>query len=418
MNEDTLLVRVDDRTLFDEEVLVGTIHRARAHGNEAISFAYDPKYLARSDRVELDPSLPLYAGRQYAPDGGLFGAFRDCSPDRWGRVLMERREANEAETQARDRRRLTEWDFLIGVSDTTRHGAVRLQRPDPPYAYVDEREVTVPPVTSLRELEALAQRVEDGRPVDRDEEERWLAQLVAPGSSLGGARPKATFREVDGSLWVAKFPSTEDRYDQGAWEVMTSILARAAGIEMSETKAVKLGSRYRTFVSRRFDRVAQARRLYASAMTLLGAHDGASASYLELAEAIQDVGDVQQIDDQLSRLYRRIVFSILVANRDDHLRNHGFFRTRSGWILSPAFDINPNPDKSEHALAIDETSPSPSVRRLRSTREYYRLTDAKAEAVEQEVRAAVKTWPDVATRLRISRDEQSRLSALLDPERT
>ncbi len=417
MSEDALLVRVDDHALFGEEVLVGTIYRSHAHGNEAISFAYDAEYLARPDRVELDPSLPLYAGRHYASEGGVFGVFRDCSPDRWGRVLMERREANDAEAQGRDVRRLTEWDFLVGVNDATRHGALRFQRSDPPHGYVDDRGTTVPPVTSLPELEDLARKIEEGRPVERSEEERWLAQLVAPGSSLGGARPKATFREVDGSLWIAKFPSQEDRYDQGAWEAMTLVLARAAGIEVAEVKAVQLGSRYRTFVSRRFDRDAQTRRLYVSAMTLLGARDGASSSYLDIAEAIQDLGDAEQIDDQLARLYRRIVFSILVANRDDHLRNHGFFRQLSGWILSPAFDINPNPDKDEHALAIDETNPSPSVRRLRSTREFYRLSDAKAESIEQEVRAAVRAWPDIATRLRVRQEEQRQLAALLDPDR-
>jgi len=411
-----LQVVLDDDSLAPPETVVGTLFRERDRGHEVVSFTYDLAYLAAPSRIEIDPELPLHPGRHYAPPGRLFGVFRDSSPDRWGRVLMERREAMEAKQEGRRRRRLSEWDFLAGVDDSTRHGAMRLRRTDGVRQYADDRARSVPPFSRLRELQDLANRLEQHDVHDTDEVAQWLSQLVAPGSSLGGTRPKASFSAEDGSLWIAKFPSNEDRHEQGAWEHLASVLARRAGILMPESRLVRLGLRHRTFTARRFDRETGSRRLYVSAMTLLCRNDGEQASYLEVAEALQLRGAADRIAEQLAQLYRRIVFSILVGNRDDHLRNHGFLREANGWVLSPAFDINPNPHKTHHALAIDEADPTPSVRSLRSTRGLYRLTEERALAIETEVRAAVRPWAGVAEDLGISRAELQRLAAVLDAD--
>jgi serine/threonine-protein kinase HipA len=306
---------------------------------------------------------------------------------------------------------------LAGVDDATRHGALRLRRTDGPRDYVDDRDRKVPPFSALRELEHVANMLEREDADDRPELVQWLSQLVAPGSSLGGTRPKASFLAEDGSLWIAKFPTSDDRYDQGAWEQLASILARSAGIDVPDSRLVRLGSRHRTFAARRFDRAGTSRRLYASAMTLAGRTDGEQASYLDIAEAIQLRGAADQIAEQLAELYRRVAFSILVANRDDHLRNHGVLREATGWALSPAFDINPSPYKVDHALAIDEADPAPSVGNLRSTREFYRLTEDDALAIEAEVRTSVKAWAAVADALGIPRAEQQQLGALVDADR-
>lgn len=409
---DTLDVMLDDRSL-GPLTKVGTLSRESKRANEVISFAYDAGYLAQAWCVALDPELPLHPGRQYptAPRS-LFGVFRDTAPDRWGRVLMERREAHEAKHAGRPRHRLTEWDFLTGVSDSTRLGALRLCEIGPIPRFIDDGNLTVPPFARLRELERIA--------LDFDREdaeyEQWLVQLIAPGSSLGGARPKASVVDESGQLWLAKFPASDDRHDVGAWEAFAAALARTAGIDTSDHRLLKLTSRYHTYAVKRFDRDGDARRLYASAMTLLCENDGAQRSYIDIAEAIQMYGDPACIEVDLAQLYRRIAFSILVANRDDHLRNHGFLRVPNGWRLSPVFDVNPSPYKADHALAIDEDDPTPSIAHLHGTHPYYRLTAAAATRMEDEVRAAVRDWPRVATFVGISAAEQRQLADIIDPD--
>lgn len=417
MSDDALQVVLADRTLVAQDTVVGTLFRERSRGQEVISFSYDAEYLASPASIPIDPELPLHAGRLYADADRLFGVFRDSSPDRWGRVLMERREGYEANQAGRVPHRLSEWDFLVGVDDATRHGALRLRSVDDPSRFHDDRDQAVPPFSRLRELQAFATKLEQGGDGTPAELNRWLSQLVAPGSSLGGARPKATFLAEDGSLWIAKFPANGDRYDQGAWEHLTLDLARRAGVQTPRSQLLSLGPRHRTFAARRFDRESGSRRLYASAMTLLLRNDGEDASYIDIAEALQLQGAADRIDQQLAQLYRRIVFHVLVGNRDDHLRNHGFLREPQGWVLSPAFDINPSPYKSVHALAIDEADPTPSVANLHATRDLYRLTDEDARDIEVEVRAAVRAWPELAAAHQIVRSEQGQLAAIIDPDR-
>jgi serine/threonine-protein kinase HipA len=410
-------VVLDDGVL-GPAVTVGMLQRERRGSAEAISFAYDRDYLAQRRGVAIDPELHLLPGHSYpVRSHSLFGVFRDTAPDRWGRMLMERREAIEAREAGRRVRHLTEWDFLIGVSDLTRMGALRLRCTEPPHAFVDNRDRSAPPATRLRELEAIARALSRDDAEDRPEYTQWLAQLVAPGTSLGGARPKASFSAEDGNLWLAKFPAHDDRRDVGAWEYLAWRLARDAGVEVPDAKLLRFGRGYRSFAVQRFDRADGSRRLYASAMTLLGFKDGDGGSYLDIAQAIQTHGDPATLADDLAQMYRRVVFSILVGNRDDHLRNHGFLRTRDGWRLAPAFDVNPNPDKREHALAIDQDDPTPSVRHLHATHPYYRLSAARATAIEQEVRDAAARWNTVARELKLARTAQDQLGAVIDEKR-
>lgn len=388
---------LDDASLCDAPSRVATLMRAAQRGREVVRLRYDATWLARSDSAfAIDPELPLTKG-DFFPRAGqaLFGVLRDLAPDRWGRVLMERRETEEARSANRAARRLTDWDFLVGVNDVGRLGALRLRDPLTS-RWLDHRAPGVPAATRLRELEAAARAIDAGDAESHAQYSDWLRLLVVPGSSLGGARPKASFLDADGSLWLAKFPSRDDRRDVGAWEYVAHELARRAGVDVPNSRLERFGSPHRSFCVARFDRSGVSRRMYASAMTLLQRNDGDTASYLELAEALQLQGDAEHLESDLRQLYRRIAFSILIANRDDHLRNHGFLRGATGWRLAPAFDLNPSPEKSEHALAIDETDPRPSLDTLRSTARFYRLSSARAAQIEHEVSAAVETWRELA----------------------
>ena len=245
----------------------------------------------------------------------------------------------------------------------------------------------------------------------------WLRQLIVPGTSLGGARPKASYLAEDGSLWLAKFPASEDRRDVGLWEFLAHRLAIRSGVDRPPAARFRFSDRGHTFAAQRFDRQGSSRRLYASAMTLLQHADGDAGSYLEIAEAIEQVGVPREIRTDLAQLYRRILFSILVGNRDDHFRNHGFLRAPGGWRLSPAFDINPNPDKDEHSLCIDATDPRPLSQSLVATREYYRLNASQAAMIEGEVRKAVAGWRQEASALGVGAGEISVLQGVVDPDR-
>jgi serine/threonine-protein kinase HipA len=288
-------------------------------------------------------------------------------------------------------------------------GALRLVRPSDG-VFLDDQPLTVPPVARLRELEHWASEVEQGLP-DVDSEEQWIAMLVAPGSSLGGARPKANYREEDGSLWIAKFPSREDRHDLGAWEHVVARLAARGGIDVPESGLRRLGSPYRTYCARRFDRDAGSRRLYASAMTLSGRQDNEDgASYLDIVQAIESFGDPAAIGEDLRQLFRRLVFNVLISNHDDHLRNHGFLRTAAGWRLAPAFDVNPSPHTQEHSLAIDGTLRIPSLGLVRETAGFYRLRAAEAAAIVEQVQTAVVGWRAEATAGGLAREEVERMA--------
>lgn len=396
---------------------VGVLRHERSVLGEVVRFSYSNTWLEETpDAFPIDPELPLFAGDQFpGTPRGLFGIFRDASPDRWGRVLMERREAHQARSDKRRPRHLGEWEFLLGVSDTSRMGALRLRELGGEQRFLDERFPEVPPAARLRELEGIARKIDEPDSEERPEYARWLNQLIAPGSSLGGGRPKATFVEVDGSPWIAKFPGQQDRFDVGLWEYFAHQLARRAGIAVPEARLLKLGSAHHTFAVRRFDRDRGRRRLYASAMTMLLRSDGDTASYLEIAQALQDHGHPETIEADLAELYRRIIFNVLVGNRDDHLRNHGFLRNKRGFRIAPAFDMNPNPDKNEHALALDEASSAPTIAGVRRTREFYRLSSPSAGQIEDDVRAAFEDWRSLAKSYGIERREIAVLETVINP---
>jgi serine/threonine-protein kinase HipA len=402
------------------ETLIGYLTIATGRGGDAIRFDYDDNWLASKTALppfDLEPMLGAFPGPHHPPaNNRLFGIFRDTSPDRWGRVLMERREVQRAKAEARPVRTLFEWDFLLGVADEGRMGALRLRNPET-REFVADSEFPVPPATRLRELETIVAELEKAGAEDQPEYTAWLMQLTAPGTSLGGARPKASYIDTDGSMWLAKFPASDDRRDIGLWEYLAAELAGKCGVVMPDSRTLKFSNRGHTFAVERFDRVGESRRLYASAMTLSGKSEGDAASYLDIVEVIETQGEKGRIAADLEQLYRRILFSILIGNRDDHLRNHGFLRGRSGWMLSPAFDINPNPDKAEHALAIDEADPTPTSATLIASRDYYRMNLARARKIEDEIRGVVAGWKDEAARLGIARQEIAALDPVIVPGR-
>ncbi len=374
------------------------------------SFEYTEAWLSSVLAISIDPQLDLVEGEQHSRDGRGFGVFADSAPDRWGRVLMERREIKSAADQKRACVRMNDMFFMLGVNDFTRSGALRFRSP-PDRVFLDNGPLPARPVTDLRELAMVAKKLDGPRPEDLPEYEQWLSMLVAPGTSLGGARPKATYTGPDGALWLAKFPGHNDTYDWGSWEYLVHRLARSAKVDMPEADRLHLGDRYWTYAVKRFDRVAgvggapHARRMYASAMTLTERHDSqAGGSYLHVVQALEDNGGTGLSDD-LRQLFRRAVFNLFVGNRDDHLRNHGFLLSPSGWRLAPAFDINPSPVKSHHALTWDGASDASSLEPLLNTAGFYRLDAREASAIVEEVRGVVSGWRDLARELDLPKVE-------------
>lgn len=390
-------------------ILVGKLYSETLRGKEVFSFENDSNWLANKKNRVLDPDLSLFSGKHYLPVGkSNFGIFLDSSPDRWGRMLMRRREAINARLEHRSIKTLTETDYLLGVYDGTRMGALRFKL-SPDGEFMDNnKSMATPPWASVRDLEYATLQIEKDDIKDDAEYEKWLNMLMAPGSSLGGARPKANILYKDGTLWIAKFPSGHDTKDMGAWEAVTFELARMCGIEMAESKAQKFGSRHHVFLTKRFDRVGNNRIHFASAMTLLGYTDGADSaqgvSYLELAEwIIQNCNNVSQ---NLEQLWRRIVFNIAVSNCDDHLRNHGFLLTQKGWTLSPAFDINPDEYGTGLKLNISENDNSLDFELALSTSGYFGIDGVKANEIVNQTKKVVSNWKQLATKYGISRSEQ------------
>jgi serine/threonine-protein kinase HipA len=415
-----LQVWIDDESLGGS-ALVGGLSKTESRTGDTVSFEYDPNWLANAGPVAafpLDHELHVGAGQQYARAGAnaLSGAFQDCSPDRWGKRLMDRREAIEAREEGRKTRNLRAWDYLVGVNDESRMGALRLVDPESKH-YVDDHPLSAPPITELRRLEAIAAHVERGDADLSDEMVRWIKQIVAPGASLGGARPKLSFRDQAGQLWLAKFPSTNDRVNVGHWEFLTYQLALDAGIDMPQARLMQLSDRGHTYAVQRFDRTPSSRRMFSSAMTQLDATESEGHSYLDLVQVIETSGTSTQIARDLEQLFRRVLFNILIGNRDDHLRNHGFLRTGDGWQLSPAFDLNPNLDKDHHVLAINDRDSSPDSRLLLATADYYRLAKKAVGAVADSVRTAVRGWETHARALGAPRSEIAQMQAVIDPDR-
>ncbi len=352
-------------------------------------------------------------GIQYAPHGQEnFGLFLDSSPDRWGRFLMNRREAIVAREEKRKERKLLESDYLLGVYDEHRMGALRF-RTNPKGPFLDgNKKYASPPWVSLRELEHASLELEKRDVENNPSYSKWLGMLIAPGGSLGGARPKASVADQNHHLWIAKFPSSNDIHDIGAWEMVVNQLAEKAKIHVPQTKIDKFNSHYHTFLSKRFDRNDKGERIhFASAMTLLQRSDGddasTGASYLELAQFMIKHG--ARPEEDLEQLWRRIVFYIGVSNVDDHLRNHGFILRHDGWILSPAYDINPNPLGDGLKLNISESDNSQDIALAKEVAEYFRIDSDRASKIIQEIFKVIKNWRVVASALGLSPKEQHQM---------
>ncbi len=406
-----------DLERFQKPVTMGWLRRQAARSGDVFSFEYARTWLERTDAFAFDPDLTLAQGRQYPPsDRELFGIFLDSSPDRWGRVLMQRREALRARREGRRPGALSEWDFLLGVHDETRLGALRFRR-GPGFPFLDaDPQQAAPPIASLRKLQAASLAFEEYGDNDAHPElERWLSQLFAPGTSLGGARPKACVRDDNGALCMAKFPSRKDTRDIGAWELVANRLATRAGIVVPEARGLRLpGSSYTTFLSKRFDRTPDHDRIpFVSAMTLTQRIDGEpGASYLELVDLLQSRGAATAADCR--QLFRRVVFSILIHNTDDHLRNHGFFIDTRGLRLSPAFDLNPSTESHDLSLAINELETRCDVAIALEACGDYGLAKTEAETILDEVRGSVGRWRTEATALGISRWQQEEMAAAFE----
>ena len=406
-----MLVYADWKELGGAQ-LMGTLRSEQLRGREVFSFAYDRGWLKKSSALLLDPDLSWFSGEQYNKEAKTnFGMFMDSSPDRWGRVLMQRKEALLAKRGDRKVRTLFESDYLLGVSDINRMGALRFRLDKDGPFLDDDQAMAVPPFTSLRSLEEASLRLEQEDIKNDADLAKWLNLLMAPGSSLGGARPKASVMDPRGQLWIAKFPSNKDDRDMGGWEAVAANLAVKAGINMSESNARRFTQKHHSFLTRRFDRMGTSRIHYASAKTLLGEIDGADAaagiSYLQIAALIVRNGARPQAD--LEELWRRIVFNIAISNTDDHLRNHGFLLTDKGWILSPAFDVNPTPNSSGLNLNITEYSNATDMELAREVAAQFRVQPQRSKGIIEQVEKAVRDWRKVAAGIGITRSEMQRM---------
>lgn len=401
---------------FSQTEKVGTLGYDSIRGNATYQWEYDTQWLKEHRKIILSADLLNAGGLQYASER-LFGFLQDAMPDRWGRRLIEKRERLLTTQEGRAPRHLTEIDYLLQIDDTTRMGALRL-RQDDRYLGTEYADEPVPPLTYLREFVDMAQEYERQDMQGRTVREEWLLNLYKQGSSLGGARPKANVRDTDGSLWIAKIPSVNDDYDVALWEYFAHRMAATVGIEVPDMRLLTLpGQRFHTLLSKRFDRQGEARIHYASSMTLTGLHDGADANtgngYLDIVDAI--IGNIGVVQPQtaLEQLYRRVAFSIVIGNHDDHFRNHGFLLTEKGWVLSPAFDINPS-DYDTQSLLISRNTNESSLQELLAAAGDYMLSTEVAAKIIDEVCAAMHSWRSVARQSGISSAEMNRFAQRFD----
>ena len=395
--------------LDGEPVLVGRLWAHVRGAKESASFEYAPAWLSRPGSFALDPELPLYRGA-FHTERPLFNAFTDPAPDRWGQTLMRRFERRTARREGRAPRTLSSIHFLTGVDDETRLGALRFAEAGPPAFLRPMSGRRVPPVLDLPRLLSATNRVLAEEETDDD-----LQLLLAPGTSLGGARPKASVRDNNGELAIAKFPRKDDDWPTTQWEAATLSLAVDAGIDVPSTRLHRvLGAP--VLLLRRFDRQGAKRIPYMSAMTALAATDGdGDRSYLEIAEFLRREGSRPTVD--LHQLWTRIVFNILVSNTDDHLRNHAFLRDGGGWQLSPAYDLNPVPTDVRprvHALAIDASDTSASLATALEVSRYFHLKVGEARAIARRVGRAVSGWPAAAAKVGLSPAQTERMASAFE----
>lgn len=399
-----------DWAALKEPIMMGVLRSEMSRGEEVFSFEYKSEWLKSGFAQEMDPDLKLFTGPQYVNDNKPnFGLFLDSSPDRWGRMLMERREAIRNRQNEQTKKRLVESDFLLGLSDETRMGALRFKLNEDGAFLSNEEAIKAPPFTSIRELEQASLKLEGDNFFDDADAQKWLSMLIAPGSSLGGARPKASVVDAEGVLWIAKFPSKNDEINAGAWEYLVGQMAIEIGIDVAKADAKIFSQKHHTFLSKRFDRIDNNKRIhFASAMCLLGYKDGYNhkngGSYLEIVELIERYGSYPTED--IRELWRRIVFSVAISNTDDHLRNHGFLLSPNGWKLSPAYDINPVEKGFGLSLNISEDDNSLDFDLCMDVIGYYRWEKKEALEFIEQTKNIVSQWRTKANVLGISKSEQ------------
>lgn len=390
---------------LDGPTEIGVLSAQFAKGKKAFSFEYNKEWLAQDSYQLLDPEINFFSGPQYPTDKENFGVFLDSMPDTWGKTLMKRRAAQEARSRNEKVSKLYEIDYLLGVYDESRMGALRFKTDRKgPFLDNDTKNPT-PPWSSLGQLQEAVNHIESDS--ENDAIQQWLAVLIAPGSSLGGARPKANVLGKNGDLWIAKFPSKMDTIDKGAWEFLTYRIALDCGIEMAESKIEKISGTYHTFLTKRFDRENGERIHFSSAMTMTGNTEESlktvSPSYLDIVDVIENYGI--NVEENLHQLWRRLIFNIAVSNTDDHLRNHGFIMNERGWELSPAYDINPSVEKDGLALNIDADDNALDFDLAKDVGEYFRLGEDEMNQIIEEVISAVSNWRDYAKQIGIANKE-------------
>ena len=391
--------------------LIGILAVHQGKARKTFSFSYDENWLDTEKPFLFDPDINWNKGQQFPIGKSNFGIFNDAMPDTWGRTLMKRREAQIAKEEKRGVKNLHDIDFLLGVNDESRMGGLRFKLQEKETFFNNDKARPTPPWSSVKELQHGISLIESDK--DNNEVRKWLSILLAPGSSLGGARPKANIIDEKGNLWIAKFPSKEDTIDNAAWEFIAYKLATKAGIEMAECKIEKISGKYFTFFTKRFDRLKQKRVHFASAMTMTGNNEDTikenHPSYLDIAEFIQF--NESNNTKELHQLWRRMVFNIAISNTDDHLRNHGFILKKSGWQLSPAYDINPSIDKDGLSLNIDSNNNALDFDLAKSVGEYFQLKEKQMDDILKEIKGAVKNWKTEATKIGISKAEITLMSS-------
>ena len=411
MSDRELLVYVD---LASAAHFVGRLWSRRARNRESATFEYDADWLANPTRFALEPALMLGGGPQHTRQGrNLFGAFGDSAPDRWGRNLIQREERRRAQAEERAPRSLGEVDYLLGVGDIARQGALRFKEAsDGPFLASGDG-ANIPPLIRLGELLNAAMRVASDGDDDAD-----LRLILAPGSSLGGARAKASVRDLQGQLSIAKFPQADDPYPVMQWEAVALDLAHRAGIDVPTWRLEQMADRT-ALLLRRFDRDGDIRIPFLSAMSMLGAADNEDHSYLEIVDALRQFGS--QPEQDCAQLWRRIVFNILISNTDDHLRNHGFLHGTAGWRLSPAYDMNPTPVDVKArilSLAIDEATDTASLDVALGMARQCGLKPPAAREIITEVRAAVGQWRQCASSHGLNARDLERMASAFEHEGT
>lgn len=383
--------------------LVGELSFDSVRGNETYSFSYDKEWLAKYGDVFLSEDLQNFPGVQYTrPERDIFSCFSDALPDRWGRTLLNRREQIAAADEKRPVKRLTSFDYLMGIDDASRMGGFRFTKTKAGEFINVDPNLRVPPLTSVRELIHAAHEIEESEEKQQLPAKKWLVQLLHPGTSLGGARPKATVVDEDGKLTVAKFSSRKDDYDVALWEQFCHVMGRKVGLNVADTRIIN-GENHHVLLSKRFDRNGEGKRIhFASALTLLGLEDGDNAStgfgYPDIVDFIIQHGS--NVEQNLEELYKRVAFYIIVGNSDDHFRNHGFLLTRKGWELSPAYDINPTLQENQ-SLLINRSTNESDLNILLESADNYMLPKDKAAKIISEVKEAMTSWQTEARRIGI-----------------